>query len=268
MQEEPVPESLKTKVLGHSINAIAAGTGLLASGWVRRRTLRGRPVDLLRLRWLGAGAAVMIGGMGLLRDLAPGRATLPGTLRLAAVALVGLILGNLTGRALGLQRRLDTWGRSFARPGGKLDATVDGRQGDFSLGVFMALNPLLIPATIHEGLGGRWTGLALKAVLDAAALAAWAAAHHAGPAGRSLPLGRIARVFGPVMLWQATWATGTWATGPWLVRHGLSGPLMLAGDLLILCSAPAVAGFRGTPQANLLPTLLWIPILGRWLAGG
>jgi hypothetical protein len=43
---------------------------------------------------------------------------------------------------------------------------------------------------------------------------------------------------------------------------------MLAGDLLILCSAPAVAGFRGTPQANLLPTLLWIPILGRWLAGG
>ena len=255
-------------MLGHSINAIAAGTGLLASGWVRRRALSGRPVDLLRLRWLAAGVAVLIGGAGLLRDLAPGQPTLPGGLRGAAVALVGLILGNLTGRALGLQRRLDTWARSLARPVGMPDGPADGREGDLALGVLMALSPLLIPVTIHEGLGGRWTGLALKSVLDAAALAAWAAANRAGTAGRSLSPGRIAGVLGPVVAWQAIWAAGIRAAGPWLTGQGVASPLLLAGDLLVLCSAPAIAGVRGTPQANLLPTLLWIPILGRWLPGG
>ena len=39
---------------------------------------------------------------------------------------------------------------------------------------------------------------------------------------------------------------------------------MLATDLLILCSAPTLAGLRKVPQANLLPTLLWVPLLTFW----
>jgi uncharacterized membrane protein YqgA involved in biofilm formation len=44
--------------------------------------------------------------------------------------------------------------------------------------------------------------------------------------------------------------------------------LMTACSLLILCSAPAIAGVRRAALANLLPTLVWIPVLTHWLRAG
>jgi hypothetical protein len=39
----------------------------------------------------------------------------------------------------------------------------------------------------------------------------------------------------------------------------------MASSLLILCSAPAIAGIRRAALADLLPTLFWIPTLALWL---
>lgn len=256
------PESGKSAgdVLGSCINALAAAGALLGSGWARRRASRGLPFDAPRLRWLAAGVAVLLGGWGILAGAPP---ELQGRLRLGTVLLLGLVLGNLTGRWLGLQKRLDAWARSARRPPTPAGPRGDPRDWDLSLGVLLALNPLLIPASIQEGLGGLWPALALKSVLDAAGLQAWAAA--AGTTPQGLSPGRIARVTGPVVLWQAAWTISASTLAGWLTLHGASAPLLRAADLLLLCSAPAIAGIRGTPQANLVPTLLWVPILSRWL---
>lgn len=243
-------------MLGTWINAVTAGGVLLGAVWGRRPAPPLSTAHQSRLRWLTAGLALFIGGGGIARAM-PHKAS--GAFQWLVVALVGLVLGNATGRALGLQRRLDAWARSLSlrpRQGAEVDATI--ARDTSTLGLLLALNPLLIPASIQEGLEGRWLGLALKSALDGAALWSW---------NWSLSPGHIVRLLGPVVLWQAIWTAGPAAATGWLRFHGLSDPLMLASNLLILCSAPALAGIPRTPQANLLPTLLWIPILALGLRG-
>lgn len=241
-------------MLGSWINAMTAAGALMGARW-------GAPVpstatSIGRLRWGVAGLAVALGGSGLARALpSPG----DGILRFLGIAGAGLVLGNLTGRALGLQRRLDAWGKglSTAPPGGPTDA-LEARNAR-SLGLLMALNPLLIPASIQEGLDGRWQGLALKSILDGAALLSWGRSFASGPSPDL-----VARVFVPVAAWQALWTAGATAAAGGFLTGNSAAPLMLATDLLILCSAPTLAGLRKVPQANLLPTLLWVPLLTFW----
>jgi uncharacterized membrane protein YqgA involved in biofilm formation len=121
---------------------------------------------------------------------------------------------------------------------------------------------LLIPAAVQDGLEHRWVGLALKSALDAAALYAWV--RSLSPIRWSLSL----LMLGVILVWQACWTAGAAALASWLQAQGVSNGLMTACSLLILCSAPAIAGVRRAALANLLPTLVWIPALTFWLRGG
>lgn len=73
---------------------------------------------------------------------------------------------------------------------------------------------------------------------------------------------------GVILLWQTCWTAGAAALASWLQAQGVSDALMTACSLLILCSAPAIAGVRRAALANLLPALVWIPALAFWLRGG
>ena len=243
-------------VLGTWINA-AVGIGALL--WARRTLdTENRPPDSGRFRWGAAGLAALIGATGIAHTLPT---SISGAFRSLGLALVGLLLGNLTGRILGLQRGLDTWGRNLSHhlpgPTGK----PAGVPGALSIGVLLALNPLLIPSAVQDGLEHRWFGLALKAALDAVALHAWI--RSLSPIRWSLSLLMLA----VVLLWQACWTAGAAALAGWLQTRGVSEALMTACSLLILCSAPAIAGVRRAALANLLPTLVWIPVLTHWLRG-
>jgi uncharacterized membrane protein YqgA involved in biofilm formation len=133
--------------------------------------------------------------------------------------------------------------------------------GALSIGALLALNPLLIPSAVLDGLEHRWFGLGLKAALDAVALHAWI--RSLSPIRWSLSLLMLA----VVLLWQTCWTAGAGAVAGWLQTRGVSEALMTACSLLILCSAPAIAGVRRAALANLLPTLVWIPVLTFWLRG-
>jgi uncharacterized membrane protein YqgA involved in biofilm formation len=133
--------------------------------------------------------------------------------------------------------------------------------GALAIGALLALNPLLIPSAVQDGLEHRWFGLALKAALDAVALQAWI--RSLSPIRWSLSLLMLA----VVLLWQTCWTAGAAALAGWLQTRGVSEALMTACSLLILCSAPAIAGVRRAALANLLPTLVWIPVLTFWLRG-
>lgn len=243
-------------MLGTWINA-AAGVGALL--WARRPLGRDyEPPGSGRFRWGAAGLATLIGGTGIVHTLPT---PMSGAMQYLSMALVGLLLGNLTGRILGLQRGLDAWGRNLSShlpvPTGK---PTDVR-GALSIGALLALNPLLIPSAVQDGLEHRWVGLALKAALDAVALHAWI--RSLSPIPWSLSLLMLA----VVLLWQTCWTAGAAALAGWLQAQGIADALMTASSLLILCSAPAIAGVRRAALANLLPTLVWIPALTFWLRG-
>ena len=170
--------------------------------------------------------------------------------------------GNLTGRILGLQRVLDAWGRTLSSHLPSPNGKPTDVPGALSIGALLALNPLLIPAAVQDGLEHRWVGLALKSVLDAVALYAWV--RSLSPIRWSLSL----LMLGVILVWQACWTAGAAALASWLQAQGVSDALMTACSLLILCSAPAIAGVRRAALANLLPTLVWIPALTFWFRGG
>ncbi len=205
-----------------------------------------------RWRWAAAGLCTFIGLSGIGQCLPQ---QIPGILRILGIAAVGLVLGNLTGRILGLQRRLDGWGRSLSKHLPGPAGAAFGTAGALSAGALLALNPLLIPSAIQDGLAQRWFGLALKAALDATVLHAW---------GRSLPpraWSLSLLLLATPLIWQAGWTLGATALAGWLHSHGLAQPLMMASSLLILCSAPSIAGLRRAALADLLPSLVWIPFL-------
>lgn len=244
-------------VLGTWINAVA-GVGALL--WARRPPGKdNQPPDLGRFRWGAAGLAALIGGTGILHTLPT---PMSGAIRYLGIALVGLVLGNLTGRILGLQRVLDAWGRTLSSHLPSPHGKPTDVPGALSIGALLALNPLLIPAAVQDGLEHRWVGLALKAALDAVALYAWV--RSLSPIRWSLSL----LMLGVVLVWQACWTAGAAASASWLQAQGVSNGLMTACSLLILCSTPAIAGVRRAALANLLPTLVWIPALTFWLRGG
>lgn len=245
-------------MLGTWINVVAGvGALLWARAWGGATRSKGgsSPASTRgwqRIRWGAAGLCAFIGLSGISHSL-PHQIT--GILRTLGIAAVGLVLGNLTGRLLGLQRRLDAWGRSLSRsPSGSV-SDGQGFRGALSAGMLLALNPLLIPAAIQDGLAQRWWGLALKSALDAAALHAWA--RSLSPGSWSLSLVMLATP----LCWQACWTAGAGALASPLHSRGLVDPLMMASSLLILCCTPAIAGVRRAALADLLPTLLWIPFL-------
>ena len=244
-------------MLGTWINAVA-GVGALL--WARRPLgTKNQPPGSGRFRWGAAGLAALIGATGIANAFPT---EMSGAIRYLGIALVGLVLGNLTGRILGLQRGLDAWGRNLSRHLPSPTGKPAGVPGALSIGALLALNPLLIPSAIQDGLEHRWFGLALKAALDAVALQAWI--RSLSPIRWSLSLLMLA----VVLLWQTCWTAGAAALAGWLQTRGVSEALMTACSLLILCSAPAIAGVRRAALANLLPTLVWIPVLTHWLRGG
>ena len=250
-------------MLGTLINAIVGIGALLGSRWGFPRlggdsaASPGGGPGATRLRWMAAGWAVFIGGSGIAHTLP---ASVSGMARSLGLAAAGLLLGNLSGRILGLQRRLDAGGRSLSRHLPNQAGTPGGVRGVLSIGVLLALNPVLIPAAIEDGLEHRWMGLALKSALDAAALGAWT--RSLSPRRWSLTL---LPALGVVLLWQTCWTAAAMASARWLQGKGIADAVMMASSLLILCSAPAIAGIRRAALADLLPTLFWIPTLALWL---
>ena len=209
-----------------------------------------------RLRWLTAGLAFYAGTTGILGVLGDSASS---AFRILAIAIGSLILGNATGHLLGLQRRLQDLGLRLApRLPSAGESPQDGRNWN-ALGILLALNPLLIPAAVQDGLDGRWLGLAVKSILDALALVAY---------GRRLTGVGSLRVLGVIVGWQACWTLAALAASPWLRAQGIRDAVLAEAGLLLICAVPAVAGIRKAHLANLVPGMFWAAVLaGIWRTG-
>lgn len=206
------------------------------------------------LRWPLAGVTLFV-GVTLLYGRLQALPLAQGMGRLGIVA-VALMIGHLTGRGLGLQRRLAAWGGSQAVRIPRVSpetGTVDGSW--IALGILLALNPLAIPGALADGLLATPWALAIKAVLDVIAIAAY---------GRRAPAAGIVTLALIQGLWQGLWTGLAFALKASPLPPACLDALVSQTGLLIICTVPAVAGLRKANLADLLPSLIWGPVL-TWL---
>lgn len=180
-------------------------------------------------------------------------------LKQLAIVIVALMLGNMTGRLLRLQKHSNRLGKfvqtraeAAARPGHS-NRFSDGFQVCAAL--FCAA-PLGILGAIQDGLSGYFFPLAIKAVMDGLGTMGFVPIFGGGVLLSAIP----------VLVFQGT-LTLLCARflHPWLQAHSLVDPINAVGGLLVFCVALLIFEVRKIPVTDYLPSLLYGPLLAWWL---
>lgn len=242
--------------------------------------LAGRVVGTL----INAGAIVVGGALGLVLSREPAQRhqvwlkTLLGVLSLfvgfrmvwsnlngslgrvtlhLVVALVALVLGNLLGKGLRLQRGANRLGRyagdRFRR------AQTSGRR-EFSEGfvtctILFCVGPLAILGSLQDGLQGDPRTLALKGAMDGLATFAFVRVFGAGAMLSALP----------VLAYQGTLTLLAGLMRPVVDSPAVLEALGVSGGLLVAMTALTIFEIRKVPLADYLPGLVLAPLIWWWL---
>ena len=196
-----------------------------------------------QLRWLLAGLALYSGVSTLYGAL---EATRESPFRFLAIVFLALLLGNLSGRLMGLQKQLNRLGTQFTKRFPSPRSLQNSARSWLSLGVVLALNPMTLPAAIQDGLGGRWQSLVVKSVLDAATMLSF---------GRSLTWTGCGLIIVVIGVWQSFWSLSAHLTSGWLKSYGMFNAVLAEAALMVICAVPAIAGIRKASLADLTPAL-------------
>lgn len=230
--------------------------------------------------WVNAGAIVVgsVVGLSVKRDLPPRQQfllkTLLGVLTLYAgfrmvwmsiggtfgrvvlqvlAALVALVLGNLLGRALGLQKRVNELGR-YARE--RFAAAKGGRGPDFADGfvtctILFCVGPLAILGALQDGLQNDPRALLIKAGMDGLAAVAFVRAFGPGVMLSALP----------VLAYQGTLTLLARVVRPMIEHPAMIDGIGATGGLLVAATALIILDVRKVRLADWLPSLLFAPFL-------
>ena len=195
----------------------------------------------LRLTWLGLNGSLWQ------------------VLKQIGIVLLALMLGNLTGKLLRLQKTSNRIGQ-FARDR-MAAATPDNRQR-FSDGFLVCASlfcaaPLGILGAIHNGLmPDYFYPLAIKAMMDGLATMTFV-----GIFGWGVMLSAI-----PVLVFQGTITlVCAKSLAPFLQTHGLTDSVNATGGLLIFCVALLIFEVRKIPVTDYLPSVIFAPLLAWFL---
>src|SRR5690242_8178692 len=239
-----------SSMVGTIINAAAILVGGVA-GLMTKKTIPVAHQNVLKIL-LGvftvyAGLSATWGALG---------GALPRVLKQLVIILASLMLGNLTGRLLRIQKSLNRLGQharqaiSGARPAGG-----SGFNDGFVTGsILFCAAPLAILGSLEDGFAGDIRPLAIKAVMDA--LTAMALV-------RTIGWGVTAAAI-PVLAGQGTITLLARLAQPWLARHSLVDPLNAIAGLLVFCVALVILELKKIELVNYLPGLIYAPLL-TWL---
>ena len=235
-------------MLGPVLNAAAIAVGA-SLGWIWRTGPS--PTLQYRLRIAATVSTLAIGGLMITKAFTVGSGNRLGPL---AISVLSLSLGNLTGRLLGLQRRLSTALQWSGLPRGTSASTPLPWA---AVAMVFTLNPLGVVGAVGDGALNLWHPLALKAVLDALAAWGFVAAGSRAVAWSAMPTLAF---------------TGTLSLcASFLAHHGIGAAslttLQFLCGFLVLLLAPTVYGWQRVALANYLPSLVLAPLLTRWWMG-
>jgi len=174
------------------------------------------------------------------------------------VALLAVVLGNLVGKILRLQKLSNRAGRTAADLIGAAQRGAPSAADGFNAcTILFCAAPLGVLGAVTDGLAGYWWLLAVKAVMDALAMVSFVKIFR-WPAAMS--------AFSVFLLLGTITFLCQFHAGPFLAAHGLVHSVQMAAGLVCCAVAMVVFETRRVELANYLPALATAPLLA-WLCG-
>ncbi len=215
---------------------------------------------------LGLAGLLVYAGLGMVWEGLHGGLT--HNLRQVGIGLLALVLGNLIGRFLRLQRRIDQVGRwaagRFERAQGTAALSVgdvpDPRrwsEGFVTCSLIFCVGPMAILGSIQDGIDGQWKTLGIKGLLDGLATLGFTVTYGWGPMLAAIP----------VLAYQGSITLAAQWLEPVMRSSELKASLGIAGGLIVACISVVILGIRKVPLANYLPALVFAPLMTWWWMG-
>lgn len=165
------------------------------------------------------------------------------------IVLASMLLGGLTGSALSLETRLDSFGEHL-RFRFKANSESPFVEGFVSASLLFVIGPLAILGSVSDGMSQGIDQLILKSSLDFFASMAFAATLGWGVAASIIP----------VAIYQGTWTLLGLALGSILSQYQIDA-MTICGGLMLVGIALRLLDIKKIPVANLLPALIYAPII-------
>ncbi|MBL67150.1 MAG: hypothetical protein CMO74_01665 [Verrucomicrobiales bacterium] len=239
--------------LGTFINGICIIVGGLAGLWLRRQLSSGIQ---LKFRYFLVVLTFAAGGGMIWKGAMEGDSGMGLFLARFGIVFVALILGALTGRFLGLQRRLDRLGAYAREQLSKSNDDCKGiSEGFVTCTILFCVGPMSLVGPIEDGLG-RGVPLALlaKSAMDGVATLAMTPRYGWGPILAVVP---VVSLQGTITLLAQTFS-------PIKDNPELLASVSLAGGMMVLTIVLVILEVRKVPLADYLPALVLAPLLAHW----
>jgi uncharacterized membrane protein YqgA involved in biofilm formation len=177
-------------------------------------------------------------------------------LRQLAIVMLALVLGNLTGKLLRLQKALNRLGQYARDRFAQAGSTDRNRVGDgfVTCSLLFCVGPMAVLGALQDGLTGNFRTLAIKSLMDGLATMAFAKTFGWGVLLSSIPL----------VAYQGTLTLGAASLEPFLRDQALVDSISATGGLLICSIALIILEMKKVPLADYLPSLVFAPLLA-WM---
>ena len=180
----------------------------------------------------------------------------PHVLKQLGIVLLALMLGNLSGKLLRIQKALNHLGQyakqkiSGARPASPRRYS----EGFITCSILFCVTPIAVIGSLQDGFTNNFKTLAVKSAMDGLATMAFVT-----PFGWGAILSVI-----PVIACQGTLTLLARLAQPWLERHALLDPINATAGLLVFCVALIILELKKVELADYLPSLVFAPLLAWW----
>jgi uncharacterized protein len=238
-------------VSGTILNALAILAGAIAGLTIRKPFPSSSQAAIKVL----LGAFTVYAGLSLTWQGVNG--TVIQVIKQLLIVLGALMLGNVTGKLVGIQKAMNRLGR-FAKE--RFAAASGGAGGRFSDGfltcaILFCAAPLAVLGPTAEALSESWKPLAIKAVMDGLATMAFVTCF-----GWGVVLSVV-----PVVAFQGTIWLLVRAAQPHL-GDALANSVTATAGMLVFCVSLIVLEIKKVELADYLPSLAFAPLLA-WLFG-
>jgi hypothetical protein len=172
------------------------------------------------------------------------------------IVLFSLMLGNLTGKLLRIQKSLNHLGQYAKQKISGTRPATPGRssEGFITCSILFCVTPIAVLGSLQDGFTGNFKTLAVKSVMDGLATMSFVT---------TFGWGAILSII-PVIACQGTLTLLARLAQPWLVKHSLLDPINATAGLLVFCIALIILELKKIELADYLPSLLYAPLLA-WL---
>jgi uncharacterized membrane protein YqgA involved in biofilm formation len=215
-----------------------------------------REISLKTQQWLKLGLGAFIIYAGFSTTWAALNGGFSRMSKQIGIILLSLLLGNLAGKLLHLQKGLNRLGQYAKERFTQAQSDSASRVGEgfITCALLFCVGPMALLGALQDGLTGNFRTLAIKSALDGLSSMAFA---------KTFGWGVLLSAF-PVLAYQGTITLAATAVQPFLENKDVLDSINATGGLLVSFIALIVLEVKKVPLADYLPSLIFAPLLTVW----